>query len=157
MTARKRLILSCMMWVIICLLIANLAGWVTSHNLSDWFVTLTKPSFNPPSWVFGPVWTVLYIMIGCAGGFLWQLRQKRPNLMMFYLLQLILNFSWSFIFFGERNLGLALVDISLLWLSIIVIMSLSYRASKTVFWLLAPYLLWVSFACVLNYSLWRLN
>ena len=149
--------LPCLVGVVICLAIAGLWGWVTAASVSTWYQQLHQPSFTPPDWLFGPVWTVLYIMIGMAGGLLWQQRQASPHALTIYIVQLLLNFSWSFIFFGAQKIGWAAVDIVLLWLSIAITLWLARRASKTACWLLVPYFLWVSFAMILNITLWMLN
>lgn len=150
-------IMTNIVWVILCLGISGIAGYVTAGSVHSWFVTLHKPSFNPPSWVFGPVWTVLYIMIGLAGARIWRVRQQHPRLFAIFLLQLLLNFAWSFLFFGSHNIFAALVNIVLLWLSILIIILISRKIDKPAAWLLTPYLLWVTFASVLNVALWILN
>ena len=101
----KQLFFSCLFWVVLCLIISSFAGWVTNHNIADWFTQIQKPSFNPPSWVFAPVWICLYIMIGIAGGILWTMRVEYPAVFYVYLIQLVLNFAWSFIFFGGHQIG----------------------------------------------------
>lgn len=153
----KQIFFSCLAWVVICLVISGIAGWVTGDNIAGWYTPLQKPSFNPPSWIFGPVWTVLYIMIGIAGGLLWTMRDTHPAAFWVYVLQLVFNFAWSFIFFGAHQIGWAYVDILLLWVSIILTIVFAFNASKVAAMLLVPYLGWVTFACVLNFMLWRLN
>lgn len=152
-----RIILACFFWIALCLIIAAISGWVTSHNITPWYSSLQKAFFNPPAWLFGPVWTVLYIMIGIAGGLLWANRKKDPRVFYFYVLQLCLNFAWSFVFFGAHLIGWAFIEIIVLWLSILTTMVLAYRSNIAACWLLIPYFVWVSFASVLNFSLWYLN
>lgn len=147
----------CLIGVIICLVIAGIEGWVTAANTSQWYYALNKPSFNPPSEVFAPVWSVLYIMIGIAGGLIWQQRQKHPKLLAWFALQLLFNFLWSFLFFAAESIGLALIDILLLWISLLATLIYSYRHYRPAAYWLTPYFLWVSFAAVLNFSLWLLN
>jgi benzodiazapine receptor len=149
--------LPCLVGIILCLSIAGVSGWVTASSIDSWYQHLQQPGFTPPNWLFGPVWTVLYIMIGIAGGVLWQQRHLNRYALIMFIIQLILNFSWSFIFFGAKQIGWAAIDIILLWLSILAILRLTYSSSKMSFWLLAPYFLWVSFAAVLNLNLWVLN
>lgn len=147
----------CLVWVIMCLAVSSIAGWVTGHNIESWYVHLVKPSYNPPAWLFGPVWTILYIMIGISGGLLWHERCQRVLTWWSYIIQLMLNFAWSFIFFGAHAMGWALLDIVLLWLMILVTIILAYQHRPVVSWLLLPYWLWVSFAAVLNSAIYALN
>lgn len=156
-TLNKSTVFSCLIWVVICLAISGIAGWVTEHNIADWYVHLNKPSFNPPNWVFGPVWTVLYIMIGITGGLLWQRRQSHRKAFALFVIQLVLNFIWSFLFFGMQNPGLAAIDIIALWLFIALTIVYTWPALKSWTLLLLPYFLWASFACILNISIWMLN
>ncbi|MBI2635186.1 MAG: tryptophan-rich sensory protein [Parcubacteria group bacterium] len=140
---------------------------------SGWYAELAKPAPNPPAWVFGPVWTALYALMGIAAWLVWkQWSQGSPSTRLrvktalaVFGLQLFLNAIWSIIFFGLHgstwltinNLGWALVDIILLWLAIVWTIAVFYKISKPAAYLLAPYLLWVSFASYLNYSIWMLN
>jgi benzodiazapine receptor len=153
----KSYLCSCTLWIVISLGIASLAGWITASSIPTWYSALAKPTFNPPSFVFGPVWTVLYIMIGISGGILWQHRKKAPMAFIAFIAQLICNFSWSFIFFGAHQAGWALVDIVLLISFILLTLYHARQASKVATALLLPYLAWVLFASVLNASIWLLN
>lgn len=153
---KQELLLS-LRFVIFCLIISGFAGWVTKSNLTLWYDGLVKPSFAPPDIVFGPVWTILYIMIGFAGGRAWLQRHTQPALWYAYAVQLILNFIWSFIFFGAHSIVGGLIDIILLWLAIAVTVILAFRCDRaTAYWLL-PYWAWVTFAAALNYQFWVLN
>jgi len=142
------------------LAVGSIAGLFTASSVKGWFITLDKPSFNPPGWLFAPVWTILYILMGIAFYIIWtkvadaNLKRKA---MLFYFVQLVLNFCWSFIFFYAKQPGWALVDIILLWLLIVGTIYWFSKISKTAAWLLVPYILWVSFATVLNFAIWRLN
>ena len=149
--------LPCVIAVIVCLVISGFTGWFSSEHISGWYQALNQPSFNPPSWVFAPVWTVLYIMIGIAAGLLWQERKKFPLLFIFFMLQLVFNFAWSFIFFMGENISWALIDILALWFCLSVVVVLSFLRYKIIGWLLLPYLFWTSFAAILNYAIWWLN
>ena len=136
------------------LAICQFAGIVGSFfNNPLWYATLTKPGFTPPDWVFAPVWIVLFIMMGVSLYFIWD---YRPALTAFTI-QLLLNISWSVIFFGLRQPLYALVEIILLWISILVTVLRSYKVSKQAGYLLVPYLLWVSFAAVLNLAIVLVN
>ncbi len=152
-----KLIISVVFPVIVCLL----SSYFTASAVKTWFVTLNKPYFNPPSWLFAPVWTTLYILMGISFFLIWKnkiaddyLKKKGIS---FYFVQLLLNFFWSVIFFYYRQPGWAFAEILILFLMIIVTTFYFYKISKTAGWLMLPYLLWVCFASVLNYSIWQLN
>ncbi len=157
MTQARRTVLSCIVWVIICLVLSGLAGWITGENIHTWYDHLNKPSFNPPSAVFGPVWTVLYIMIGISGGLLWAKRNEAVIAFMFYIAQLFFNIIWSFIFFGYHEIHWAFVDIIVLLVFIFLTIIFSLRKSLLAALLLVPYFAWVIFAAILNYNFWQLN
>ncbi|MDQ3910888.1 MAG: tryptophan-rich sensory protein [Actinomycetota bacterium] len=141
---------------------AGVVGSVfTRDSLRDWYPTLQKPSFTPPDWVFGPVWTVLYAMMGVSLYLASRQREEdtavETTARVLFAVQLMLNTLWTYIFFGRRSPGWALVEISLLWVAIASTTLSFFRVSRTAALLLLPYLLWTSFAAVLNYSVWRLN
>jgi translocator protein len=133
---------------------APLGGLVSEPGV--WYETLNKPAWNPPSWIFGPVWTMLYLMMAVAAWLAWKKAQGRRVLLPYYI-QLALNAAWTPVFFGLKQPGWALVVIILLWLAIAWTIFIFRSASRAAAWLLAPYLLWVSFATVLNFTLWRMN
>ncbi len=122
----------------------------------DWYAALAKPSWNPPNWLFGPVWTVLYAMIAVSGWLVWQQEHNRLALSL-YAVQLVLNAAWSWLFFGRHAIGLALADIVLLLLAIVATIVLFWPLSRLAAGLLVPYALWVAFATALNAAIWRLN
>ncbi|HMO64602.1 MAG TPA: tryptophan-rich sensory protein [Verrucomicrobiota bacterium] len=125
----------------------------------DWYAGLRKPAWNPPGWVFGPVWTALYTMMGVAAWLVWRRGGWRAQAVPLglFLVQLALNAAWSWLFFGLHRPGLACAEIVALWLAILAA-ALAFRpVSAAAFWLLVPYLAWVAFAAVLNFTLWRLN
>lgn len=122
----------------------------------DWYLKLAKPTWAPPGWLFGPVWSVLYVTIAIAAWGLWR-RQGWSGWHALWFLQLFLNAAWSPIFFGLREPGWALAEIVLLWLSILATILGFASAVRWTGWILVPYLLWVSFATALNFALWRLN
>ena len=136
------------------------AAWVGARfPPGDWYEGLMKPALTPPGWVFGPVWTLLYTMMGVAAWLVWKQRGfagAAPSLLLFFL-QLGLNALWSYLFFGLKNPGLALLDIVALWLAILATLIAFFRHHRTAGQLLLPYLLWVSFAVYLNLQFWRLN
>lgn len=142
----------------ICLGAGILGSFFTVSSIPAWYATLQKPAFSPPNWVFGPVWTILYIMMGVSLYLVWiskgKLKQKALNL---FFVQLGLNALWSIIFFGMKNPTLALVDIVALWIAIVLTIKYFYPVSRLAAYLLVPYLLWVSFASILNLSIVILN
>ena len=138
------------------LLVGALGGIVTD---SGWYAELRRPAFAPPGWLFGPVWTALYLGMGVAAWLVWRragFRKARAALAL-YALQLVFNALWNPIFFGLRAMGWALVDIVVLAVAIVVTLIKFYRIDRSAGLLLVPYLLWVLFASVLNFSLWMLN
>ncbi len=139
--------------------VAGIGGWFTSMGVGDWYATIRKPSFNPPSAVFGPVWTVLYALMAVAAWLVWRragFHGASAALALFFI-QLALNLAWSGLFFALRSPGLALLDIAALWVAILATVVLFFQHSTWAGALLVPYLLWVSFAALLNGAIWRLN
>jgi tryptophan-rich sensory protein len=134
-----------------------LSGLVTEESVLTWYPTLVKPSFNPPNRVFAPVWTTLYILIAVAGWRVWRITDFGAQPMLYWAMQLALNFAWSFIFFGAHQVLAALIEIAMLWLAVLCTTIAFFRIDKIAGWLFAPYLLWVSFAAVLNGAIWELN
>ncbi|MCD1294300.1 TspO protein [Methanocella sp. CWC-04] len=144
----------------ICLLAGIIGGAITAPNIMTWYGTLIKPSFSPPNWLFGPVWTILYILMGVALFLIWKKINEAPEAktaIAFFGIQLVLNFFWSLFFFGLHSISLAFLDIVLLLIFIILTTMKFYRIDKTAAYLMVPYLLWVSFATILNLSLLLLN
>src|SRR3989344_335854 len=150
--------------LIITITISELAGIIgsifTFSAIPTWYATLAKPTLNPPSWIFGPVWTTLYALMGISAFLVWKKgwdhKDVRKALGVF-LFQLVLNAVWSIIFFGLHSPLWALVNIIFMWLAIVWTMVIFYKISKPAMWLLLPYILWVSFASYLNYSILILN
>lgn len=149
--------------LVIALIISELAGFIgslfTFPSISTWYAALTKPQLAPPNWIFGPVWTTLFALMGIAAFLVWRrgLNRKGVIALTIFIIQLILNILWSIIFFSWHNPGLAFIEILIFWLAIIITIFVFARISKTAAWLLAPYILWVTFAAYLNYALWILN
>ncbi len=142
------------------LAVGGLSGFATAGGVDTWYPTLAKPSFNPPAWVFGPTWTVLYILMGVALFLVWRQGPSTPGVRLaltVFAVQLILNGLWSIIFFGMQSPGWAFAEIILLWLAIVATLWSFWRRTPAAGWLLVPYLVWVSFAAVLNGSIWILN
>lgn len=147
--------------VLICLAVGYGAGMATQSSIATWYPTLIKPFFNPPNWLFAPVWTLLYILMGVSAGLVWSKIDEVPVLvkkaLWVFAIQLILNALWSFLFFGMCNPFLAFIEILLLWLLIFETIKLFKPIDPLASKLLIPYLLWVSFATLLNGSIWWLN
>ncbi|MGD0576993.1 MAG: TspO/MBR family protein [Candidatus Staskawiczbacteria bacterium] len=168
--------------IIICGLAGVIGSVFTTPGINGWYRNLNKPSFNPPNWIFGPVWTIIFVLMGISLYLVWikkfvvknkinkdkkswnSLSQKlysgswqKANIILIFAVQLILNILWSIIFFGMHAPGVAFFELLMLWFAIIFTMVNFYRVSKTAAWLLLPYILWVSFAAILNFSIFILN
>ena len=146
-------------FVLLCLAVSGIAGAVTSTTVSTWYQTLEKPPFNPPDWVFGPVWTTLYLFMAVAGWRVWRtpVSAQRRQALAAFAVQLALNLLWSFLFFGFRLVGVALVEIVLLLIAIAVTTTRFWRIDRAAGALFVPYLAWVAYAATLNAALWNLN
>lgn len=144
----------------ITLFVGYLGSWFTLSSVKTWYVTINKPSFNPPDWIFPPVWTSIFILIAIAAYRIWQKKdqiQHFPRTVAVYLIQLILNLLWSFIFFYSRQIGVALFEIVALLLVVIFNAWVFYKIDKIAGMLFIPYILWLSFATVLTYNIFVLN
>ena len=140
------------------LLIGFSSSFFTVSEIGSWYQTIQKPSWNPPNWIFGPVWTTLYVLMGISLFLIWRssASQKRIAIILFAI-QLILNFFWSVIFFKRHQPGFAFAEILALWLMILLSIFAFGRINKLAAWLLVPYISWVSFAAILNFTIWQLN
>ncbi len=141
------------------LLVGAFSGFATASNIGTWYVTLNKPCFNPPNYLFAPVWRTLYVIMGISFFMILQMPKslaRKKAIRVFYI-QLFLNFGWSFIFFNFHLLGIALIEICIMWVAILSMIILFKKINTTAAYLQIPYLMWVSFATVLNNSLWWLN
>lgn len=144
--------------------VSQLAGIVGSFftvtNIESWYGQINKPFFNPPNWIFGPVWITLYTLMGISAFLVWK-NWDSNNIAKYstilFFVHLVFNSLWSIIFFGMQNPGLAFFEIIFLWLMILALIILYFQINKTAAYLLVPYILWVSFASVLNFAIWRLN
>jgi tryptophan-rich sensory protein len=143
----------------ICLGAGGLGAIATTPEIDSWYQTLAKPSWNPPNWLFGPVWTTLYLMMAISGWLVWKpagtLAARLP--LVLFTVQLLLNIAWSWIFFGCHAPGWAFMEIVILWTAIVATIVAFFQRSKWAAALLVPYLMWVSFAMVLNFAIWQLN
>ena len=147
--------------VVTCLAIGYFSGIVTRSSIDTWYPTLIKPSFNPPNWVFAPAWSLLYLLMGVAAGLVWDRieyeKEVVKNALVFFAIQLALNALWSYLFFFFFYPLLALIEIFVLWLMIYETLLKFVKINKVAGYLLVPYLLWVSFATILNASIWWFN
>lgn len=145
--------------LMICFAAGGIGGLATTSGLDVWYETLNKPTWNPPNWIFTPVWTTLYALMGIAVWLVWRggERKKTKPALYLFMFQLVLNIVWSVLFFGFRTPAGALIEIVVLWFSIAATTVLFYRRSTIAGGLMTPYLLWVSFAAFLNLTIWNLN
>lgn len=146
--------------ILVCLSAGFFGSIFTTPNIPNWYVYLAKPAFTPPNWVFAPAWTLLYVLMGIAAFLVWRkgLENKAVRVaLMVFAIQLILNTLWSILFFGQHWLLIAFAEIVVLWFFILWSMILFHPISNAAAFLLAPYLIWVSFASLLNFSVWLLN
>lgn len=147
-------------WILLCELAGIIGVFFTTPAIPTWYATLVKPSFSPPNWLFGPVWTILYALMGISVYRIWRIGTKRKEVrdaLTWFFINLTLNAVWSPIFFGAQQIAAAFVVISAIWVSIIILIFRYHKLDSVSSYLLVPYLLWVSFATVLNYNLWLLN
>jgi tryptophan-rich sensory protein len=143
----------------VCFAAATIGSLVTTPNIGGWYAALHKPAWTPPNWVFGPVWTALYLAMAVAAWLVWR-RTAWPESrgpLGWFLVQLALNAAWSWLFFGAKMPGAALAELIVLWVAIAVTLALFWRRSAVAGMLLVPYLLWVTYAATLNLAIWRLN
>ncbi len=147
------------LFIVICLGIAGVSAIFTASSVREWYPMIQKPAWTPPSWLFGPVWTTLYIMMAIAAWLVWRRRGLMDinSAIALFIVQLALNAAWSPLFFGLKNPLAGLLDIVSLWAAILATIVCFYKISPVAGALLAPYWLWVSFAMLLNFSIWRLN
>jgi translocator protein len=144
------------LWIVLPLLLGGGIG--SLFQPGAWYDGLNKPEWNPPSWVFGPVWTALYVMMGVAAWLVWdRYRDEAKGALTLFVVQLVFNAGWSAIFFGLQSPGLAFLEILVLWLLIAATIVVFWRHRPLAGALLLPYIGWVSFAAVLNFTIWRLN
>ncbi len=153
-------ILKFLFTVLLCEGAGIIGSFFTTPAIDSWYTTLAKPSFNPPNWIFALVWTALFFLMGVALYLVFQEKSKGKNIqtaLLVFFGQLALNVLWSVLFFGMHNPFLAFVEIIVLWFGILMTIFYFAKISKTAAWLLAPYILWVSFAGYLNYSIWQIS
>ena len=144
---------------LVCFSAAAIGSLTTTPQIPNWYADLAKPIWTPPNWLFGPVWTILFSLMAIAAWLVWRKHgmKKARRALVWFGIQLVLNSLWSVLFFGWNNPGAAAAEILLLWLTILVTMVTFSKKSKAAGLLLVPYFLWVSFAMVLNISIWQMN
>ena len=157
--ADKYPVLGLVVFLVVCFAAAGIGGAVTTPKIGTWYATLLKPSWNPPSWIFGPVWSALYLCMAVAAWLVWRQQGfvSATLPLTLFAVQLILNVLWSCIFFGLEMPGFAFVEVLLLWAAIAATTVTFWQWSMVAGLLFVPYLAWVSFASVLNFAVWRLN
>ncbi len=157
---KRKIIIRILISVVICLLIGFLAGIATQSSVNTWYTTIAKPSFTPPNWLFGPVWTVLYVLMGISAGIVWSRGLHHiwvKTALYHFVFQLLFNALWSIVFFSLQQILWALLVIVALLILIVLTIKWFKVVNKTAAYLLIPYLLWVIFAAALNFEIWRLN
>jgi tryptophan-rich sensory protein len=155
----KILVIGFVVSIVVCYGVAAIGGLATAGAVDSWYREVAKPSWNPPNWIFAPVWSFLYFTMAVSSWLVWKADRftATRSALAWFGFHLILNAAWSLLFFGMKRFDLAMIEIVLLWISIIVSMILYYRFSKLAALLLVPYCLWVTFASCLNYAIWSLN
>jgi tryptophan-rich sensory protein len=151
--------ISLIFWIGICFAVAAVGGHWTAGEIPNWYQTLRRPTFAPPNWVFGPVWSLLYLLMSLAA---WTVSQSEASPvrtwgLALFAVQLALNLAWSWIFFRQHAIGAAAVEVVVLWCSIGATTLIFHGVAPTATWLMVPYWAWVSFASALNIAYWRLN
>lgn len=146
-------------FIAICLAAGGLGAIATTPEIEGWYTTIAKPSWNPPGWIFGPVWTTLYVLMAIAAWLVWKPAGFKAAAMplTLFAIQLLLNIAWSWIFFRLHEPGWAFAEVVVLWLAIVATTVEFFRCSTIAGWLLVPYVAWVSFASVLNFTIWQMN
>ncbi|RYD78821.1 MAG: tryptophan-rich sensory protein [Sphingobacteriales bacterium] len=144
--------------VALCAGLGFASGFSTAGEINGWYATIQKPSWNPPNWIFGPVWTTLYVLMGIAAALIWHSKdERRSKALGLFVVQFIFNLAWSFIFFNQHQIGLAFAEIIIMLVLIIATTVSFYKIKPAAAYLMMPYILWVSFATVLNGAIWMLN
>ncbi|MFA6269098.1 MAG: TspO/MBR family protein [archaeon] len=149
-------------FVLLCEIVGAIGSIFTVPNISTWYYALIKPFFSPPNWLFGPVWTILFLLMGVGLYLVWETKQKkyskqRKTAINWFIVQFGFNLLWSYLFFGLRNPTFGFIGVLFLWVSIAITISKFYKVNPKAAYLLVPYILWVSFATILNYSIMVLN
>lgn len=158
--ARFKMVAQAILFVAICQLVGAIGAWTMAMGDPGWYDALRKPVFTPPGWLFGPVWTTLYTLMGIAGFLVWRRGRRRwgiKSALTLFALQLLLNAAWTPVFFGAQAIAAGAAVIVALWVVLAATVWRFFLVHRTAAWLLVPYLVWVTFAAVLNLSIWVLN
>jgi benzodiazapine receptor len=145
--------------ITLCVVVISLLGQMATNSQGEWFKSLAKPSWNPPGWLFGPVWSTIYVLLIISASIVWHrtIGSERSKLMKLYALNGLFNLAWSFCFFQAESTALGMIDIVLVWITVLLLVIMTWPVSRPASLMLVPYLLWVTFASVLNFSIMRLN
>lgn len=159
--SHSRQIIGLVIFIAVCYVAAGIGSLFTipATSTGGWYAALPKPPWTPPGWVFGPVWTLLYTLMGIAAWLVWRQRgsvRAAAAPLALFTMQLVLNVAWSIIFFGQRQPGIAMIDITLLWLAILATMIVFWKVHAVAGWLFLPYFLWVTYAATLNFGIWQM-
>ncbi|SRR5258705_9966673 len=146
-------------FIVVCFAAAGVGSFVTNTSVNTWYAQLRKPDWTPPNWIFGPVWTTLYVLMAVSAWLVWRSTEwsVAKSALVLFGIQLALNTLWSLVFFGLREVRLAFVEIMLLWTMVVATVVSFLPLSRLAAWLLLPYLLWVGFASYLNFRIWQIN
>jgi len=144
-------------FIVLCIVTGGIGGFATQDAIDGWYNTIAKPWWTPPNAIFGPVWTLLYVMMAVAAWLVWKTKDRLGPAMLLFAAQLGFNLLWSLLFFGARSPGMALIEVIFLWSSVLLTMLAFFGRQRTAGWLFVPYLAWVSFAAILNLAIWRMN
>lgn len=152
-------IINLILCIVICMALGSLSGLFTVNEIKTWYSTINKPSWNPPNFIFAPVWTSLYLLMGISLGIIINKSKspERTKAIILFIIQFVLNFFWSLIFFKFHHLLFAFIEIILMWFAILLTIISFSKINKIAAWLLVPYIAWVSFASILTYTIWQLN
>jgi len=154
----KKLSMKILICTLACISLGFLSGLNTIQSIKSWYIYINKPTWNPPNWLFGPVWSILYILMGIALALIWQSSNSKKNkAILLFIIQFALNLAWSAIFFGQHQIGLALIEILIMLAAILLTTFNFIKINRTAGYLMMPYILWVSFASCLNGAIWLLN
>jgi translocator protein len=151
--------ISLMPFIVVCFAAASVGSFITNTSVNTWYAQLRKPDWTPPNWIFGPVWTMQYVLMAVSAWLVWRSTEwsvAKSGLVLFGI-QLALNTLWSLLFFGLREVRLAFVEIMLLWMMVVATVVSFLPLSRLAAWLLLPYLLWIGFASYLNFRIWQIN
>lgn len=154
----KSMLSKIVLCTVLCLGLGIASSFSTIAEIKGWYDTIQKPTWNPPNWIFGPVWSTLYLLMGIAVARVWHIGgSNSKTAITTFIIQFVLNIAWSYIFFAKHEIGFALAELIIMWICIFITIVLFSRIDKVAAWLLVPYISWVTFAGILNFTIWQLN